>query len=354
MSDETDAVVTDDEGGEPAPDEAAKAGLSMPDWADTVVKIPLIPADGPMPTEATASPKSKTGSKPTLPPPPPVHKSSTGTRPKPKAPHVVAPPPLTPQLAEPAVASSATASEAVSDSAASTKTASSKASAVKEPSTPDGKATAQTSDTSDKEETVAVPLVEHDADSTKPKAAEHETTLAERNAAEPEGTVFPPDDSVFRQPTAFMPAQPTAVVQVASEPAVTVAPVKKKGDSKHRRARLRVSHIDPWSMMKTSFLFSIAFGIIVFVVVYMLWMVLSTSGLFDSLNQFVASVFSNPDDANAWQIQDYLSTNKVLGVTALLAAINVVILTALGTLGAFLYNLGATAVGGIEVTLAED
>ncbi|WP_198018364.1 DUF3566 domain-containing protein, partial [Sedimentibacter sp. B4] len=50
----------------------------------------------------------------------------------------------------------------------------------------------------------------------------------------------------------------------------------------------------------------------------------------------------------------YISTNKVLGVTALLAVINVVISTALGTLTAFLYNLSANILGGLELTLAED
>ena len=34
--------------------------------------------------------------------------------------------------------------------------------------------------------------------------------------------------------------------------------------------------------------------------------------------------------------------------------IDVVLLTAIETLGAFLYNLAATLLGGIEVTLAED
>ncbi|MGB4892122.1 MAG: DUF3566 domain-containing protein, partial [Propionicimonas sp.] len=55
-----------------------------------------------------------------------------------------------------------------------------------------------------------------------------------------------------------------------------------------------------------------------------------------------------------WRIEDYLSANKVLGVTALVAVINVVLLTALGTLFAFLYNLSATILGGLELTLAED
>ena len=44
----------------------------------------------------------------------------------------------------------------------------------------------------------------------------------------------------------------------------------------------------------------------------------------------------------------------MLGITALVAVINVVITTALGTLAAFLYNLSANILGGLELTLAED
>jgi len=153
-----------------------------------------------------------------------------------------------------------------------------------------------------------------------------------------------------------MVAPPVPVVGPApASPVVAVAPVRKKGkNDKHRRARLRISHIDPWTVMKTAFLFSIAAGIITFVAVYVVWTVLQGSGVFGAVDTFVADILSNPNDGSPWQIENYVSTNKVLGITALLCAINVVIMTALGTLVAFLYNLGATAIGGIEVTLAED
>ena len=55
-----------------------------------------------------------------------------------------------------------------------------------------------------------------------------------------------------------------------------------------RKARLRLSRLDPWSVMKTSFLFSIAAGIMLVAAVYSVWTVLSTSQLFDSINDIVA------------------------------------------------------------------
>jgi hypothetical protein len=121
-----------------------------------------------------------------------------------------------------------------------------------------------------------------------------------------------------------------------------------------RKARLRLSRLDPWSVMKTSFLFSIAAGIMLVVATYAVWTVLSTSGLFPAINEIVASVVSTPGDTTPFRIEEYINTRKVLGVAALIACVDVVIFTALATLGSFLYNLAATVLGGLEITLAED
>ena len=121
-----------------------------------------------------------------------------------------------------------------------------------------------------------------------------------------------------------------------------------------RKARLRLSRLDPWSVMKTSFLFSIAAGIMLVAAVYSVWAVLSTSQLFESINEIVRSVVSTPGDTTPFRIQEYINTQKVMGVTALIACVDVVIFTALATLGSFLYNLAATMLGGLEITLAED
>jgi hypothetical protein len=129
----------------------------------------------------------------------------------------------------------------------------------------------------------------------------------------------------------------------------------KVGEARRtRKARLRLSRLDPWSVMKTSFLFSIAAGIMLVAAVYSLWTVLSTSQLFDSVNEIVRSVVSTPGDTTPFRIQEYINTQKVMGVSALIACVDVVIFTALATLGSFLYNLAATMLGGLEITLAED
>ena len=121
-----------------------------------------------------------------------------------------------------------------------------------------------------------------------------------------------------------------------------------------RKARLRLSRLDPWSVMKTAFLFSIAAGIVLVVAVYAVWVVLSTSGLFSSINDIVAAVLSSPGDTTPFRVEDYLSTQRVTGAAAVIAVFDVILATVLATLASFLYNLAASMLGGLEVTLAED
>ena len=155
--------------------------------------------------------------------------------------------------------------------------------------------------------------------------------------------------------TAVLPAVPAAVVAPKPPSDSAAAAKARAGNARRtRKARLRLSRLDPWSVMKTSFLFSIAAGIMLVVAVYVIWTVLSTSGLFDSINEIVASVVSTPGDTTPFRIEEYINTQKVMGVSALIACVDVVIFTALATLGSFLYNLAATMLGGLEITLAED
>src|ERR687892_594288 len=57
-----------------------------------------------------------------------------------------------------------------------------------------------------------------------------------------------------------------------------------------RRARLRLTRIDPWSVMKTAFLLSIALGVVTIVSVLMVWSVLGAAGVWDSINQTVTNI----------------------------------------------------------------
>jgi hypothetical protein len=136
-----------------------------------------------------------------------------------------------------------------------------------------------------------------------------------------------------------------------SKPVHKSAPARKGRGP--RRARLRLTRIDPWSVMKTAFLLSIAFGLVTVVSVFMVWSVLGAAGVWESINQTVQNILGG-DGAGDFDVQNYVGVSRVMGFTMLVAVIDVVLITAIATLGAFLYNMAAALLGGIEVTLTED
>ncbi|MEU1788672.1 DUF3566 domain-containing protein [Streptomyces sparsogenes] len=120
-----------------------------------------------------------------------------------------------------------------------------------------------------------------------------------------------------------------------------------------RKARLRVSRVDPWSVMKVSFLLAIALGICTLVAAAVLWMVMDGMGVFSAVGGTISEA-TESKKGSGFDLESFLSLPRVLVFTGVIAAINVVLATALATLGAFIYNLSAGFVGGVEVTLAED
>jgi hypothetical protein len=137
--------------------------------------------------------------------------------------------------------------------------------------------------------------------------------------------------------------------EVTTRPAVApVGPARRP-----RRARLFLTRIDPWSVMKAAFLLSVALGIVTIVAVLMVWGVLGAAGLWDSINSAMAGLLGSEGE-NAFDIRDYLGASRVVGFTTLVAVVDVVLLTAIATLAAFLYNMAAALLGGVEVTLSEE
>jgi hypothetical protein len=106
--------------------------------------------------------------------------------------------------------------------------------------------------------------------------------------------------------------------------------------------------------MKLAFLLSIALAIVLVVAVVVLWSVLDGLGVFDSVAKTLADVTRNENGSGGVDLTSYIGLSRVIGITTILALVNVVLMTALATLGAFLYNLAASLVGGLHVTLSED
>ncbi|NUR84571.1 MAG: DUF3566 domain-containing protein [Nonomuraea sp.] len=148
------------------------------------------------------------------------------------------------------------------------------------------------------------------------------------------------------------PPQPTPVVELSNS--------KKKGSSAGgarlpRKAHLVLRRIEPWSAMKFSFVVSLVCFVVLFVAVAVLYGVLSALGVFDSLVDLVNQLGKGEQGQNSIPIDiaSWFEPVRILGYTALIGAVNVVLITALSTLGAVIYNIASDLVGGVEVTFSE-
>ena len=120
-----------------------------------------------------------------------------------------------------------------------------------------------------------------------------------------------------------------------------------------RRADLVISRLEPWSVMKFSFLMSLVAWVVLFVAVAFLYFVLSSLGVFTSIEHTLGSVTSSSGSSSGSSISHWFAASRILGYTMLLGAVNIVLITALSTIGSMIYNLVTHLGGGIEVTLRE-
>jgi hypothetical protein len=124
----------------------------------------------------------------------------------------------------------------------------------------------------------------------------------------------------------------------------------KPGGRGPRRARLQLRHIDIWSAFKISLVLSIALFFIWMVAVGVLYGVLGGLGVFDTVNE----LFGQLGTASGADVGgDVVTPGVVFGGAAVIGAINIVLMTALCTVGTFIYNLCSDLVGGLELTLSE-
>ncbi len=117
-----------------------------------------------------------------------------------------------------------------------------------------------------------------------------------------------------------------------------------------RRAKLALRRVDPWSVLKFSLVLSIVLCVVLVAAVSVIYLLLSGMGVFDSINSTVHSFTASSTDPSPAPI---FTAKGVIGVALVIGLADIVLFTALATLGAFAYNLCADLVGGIEVTLAE-
>lgn len=116
-----------------------------------------------------------------------------------------------------------------------------------------------------------------------------------------------------------------------------------------RRVRLSVARVDPWSVMKLSFLLSVAIGIMTVIATALVWIVLDRMQVFAKVQDLFSQI-----GGSLPALMDYVAFDKVMSMATIVSVVDVVLLTALSTLIAFLYNITAALVGGFHLTLTDD
>jgi hypothetical protein len=166
-----------------------------------------------------------------------------------------------------------------------------------------------------------------------------------RSIARPELIKDMPDLSEIRHP---LPPNEAGVPQAGPvSPAVPVA-VAAVASGEPLRATVQIRRIDPWSTLKISLVISVAMFFVWMLAVGLLYIVLEGMGVWERLNNTFTDMVSQ--DSGSVGLID---AGTVFGYAGVIGLINVVLFTALGTVGTFIYNQCCDLVGGIQVTLAD-
>jgi Transmembrane domain of unknown function (DUF3566) len=155
-----------------------------------------------------------------------------------------------------------------------------------------------------------------------------------------------------KPPKAQKPPRPAKAPRPVKVSKAQLARQAQNGVLPAGRAQFAVIRVEPWSVMKFSFMISLVGWVVLFVAVAALYFVLSRLGVFQSIEKAITNVTSSKDSAGV-QASNWFSSSRVLGYTMLIGAVNVILITALATVGSVIYNLVTHVAGGIEVTLRD-
>lgn len=181
-------------------------------------------------------------------------------------------------------------------------------------------------------------------------------------------TVTPGQPTPIGRSLTDAPVRPTDATPAQGIPPVTAAPVQVPApvvdavvppapaeDAPRRRAprraRLYVYRLDAWSVMKVAFMLAVALGIVIVCAVAALWWLLDYSGVIETLARNVDEVIGS--GTTTFDLEAVLAFDRVMGITVLVAALEVALVSILAGLFAVLYNLTVGITGGIEATFTD-
>ena len=111
-----------------------------------------------------------------------------------------------------------------------------------------------------------------------------------------------------------------------------------------KQVRLRLVYVDFWSAEKLSFLAAVALAIVTVVSFFLVFMVVNTTGLIDQVDEFFTS-FSD----GGVSIKTFIGLPQVMAFAAIVAILNLIVVTVLGAVIAGIYNLAVKVSGGLLV-----
>ena len=187
-------------------------------------------------------------------------------------------------------------------------------------------------------------------------ASRPETRAERTEVARPEAyaSELPDLSGPVPKPVPAHKAAPERSAAAEAAPAKAAAPASRIQVAANRsrgpvRASMQIRHIDPWSALKVSLLLSVALFFAWMIAVAFLYLVLGGMGVWSKLNSNVGDLLTSTSGGGG----ELVSSGTIFGGAALIGLVNIVLLTAMATVGAFIYNLSTDIVGGIEVTLAD-
>lgn len=145
-------------------------------------------------------------------------------------------------------------------------------------------------------------------------------------------------------------AKRAAAAEATTKPSARSAPTQVRANTP-LRAAIQIRRIDPWATFKITAVLAVIGFIIWMIAIAVLYLVLDGMGVWEQVNTSFATVATA--DGSSAQSDDIFSATTVFGAAALLGAINAILITALATIGSYIYNICADLVGGAEVTLAD-
>jgi hypothetical protein len=151
------------------------------------------------------------------------------------------------------------------------------------------------------------------------------------------------------RPTVTVAGRPGTLRQPTVQPAPRTA---RPAAAEVRDAQLVLTRVDPFSVLRFSFLVSLVGWVVLVVAVSVLYFTFSSLGVFTAIERTVhlVTVSKGHSGTNA---ASWFSAGTVIGYTMAAGVIDVILVVALSTIGAAVYNLVARVTGGVEVTLQE-